>query len=151
MPANLAKKIAVAKDEYYQVHHSFAFYPDAIPTVELIRTGGAKTALVTGAKRERIMSTVDKATLKLFDTVVTGDDVTHGKPSPEPYLLAAKKLGKSPNQCLVVENAPLGVKSAKAAGMKCLAIGSTLPKDELPGLDYYLNSIREFFLLVQNI
>ena len=57
-----------------------------------------------------------------FEAVVTGDDVVHGKPHPEIYLLAAKRLGLAPRECIAVEDSEHGVTSAKDAGMSCIAI-----------------------------
>ena len=70
-----AKQIAAAKDEYYQANHSLTFYPKAIETIQLLKSRGVKTGLVTGAKSARIFSTVSESVLGNFDTVVTGDDV----------------------------------------------------------------------------
>ena len=57
-----------------------------------------------------------------FQAVVTGDDVTRGKPAPDVFLLAAERLGVPPAGCLVLEDAPLGVAAARAAGMVCVAV-----------------------------
>ena len=63
--------------------------------------------------------------------IVTADDVTHGKPHPEPYLLGAARLGFAPELCVVVEDAPSGIASARAAGMAVVGIASTYPADRL--------------------
>ena len=78
-----------------------------------------------------------------FDTIVTGDLVKKGKPHPESFLKAAKSLNLKPFQCLVIENAPLGIKSAKAAGMYCLAITTSLPKAYLKEANTVVNSLRD--------
>jgi mannitol-1-/sugar-/sorbitol-6-phosphatase len=57
--------------------------------------------------------------------LVTSDDVTHGKPHPEPYLKGAERLGFAPAECLVIEDAPAGIQSARAAGMKVIGMAST--------------------------
>jgi beta-phosphoglucomutase len=57
-----------------------------------------------------------------FDVVVTGSDVTNGKPDPEIYLLASTRLGVPPGQCLALEDAPAGIESAHNAGMECWAV-----------------------------
>lgn len=69
-----------------------------------------------------------------FEAIVTGDDVELGKPDPEIYLAAAEKLGVPPGSCLALEDAPHGVRSAKAAGMVCIAIPNEMTR-ALPGLD----------------
>jgi HAD superfamily hydrolase (TIGR01509 family) len=62
-----------------------------------------------------------------FDAMVCGDDVSRGKPDPEPYLLAAKRLGEPPDLCAAVEDSPSGVRSALAAGMRVIAVPDVLP------------------------
>jgi beta-phosphoglucomutase-like phosphatase (HAD superfamily) len=57
---------------------------------------------------------------RLFDSIISAEDVAHGKPDPEIFLTSAKRLKVSPAECLVVEDARLGVEAAKEAGMKCL-------------------------------
>jgi len=57
---------------------------------------------------------------------VTADDVERGKPAPDCYLLAATRLGIGPAGCVVVEDAPAGVRAALAAGMRCIGVGSRL-------------------------
>src|SRR5262245_23354266 len=61
-------------------------------------------------------------TRRYFGAVVTGDDVTRGKPHPEVFLAAAKKLGADPRRCVVFEDAVAGVEAAKAGGMACVAV-----------------------------
>jgi beta-phosphoglucomutase len=60
-----------------------------------------------------------------FQAAVTGDDVTRGKPDPQVFLLGAERLGLPPTRCLVIEDAPLGVTAARAAGMRCVGVAST--------------------------
>ena len=64
-------------------------------------------------------------------TLVTADDVTHGKPHPEPFLVAAERLGADPKRCLVVEDAPMGLQAAHAAGCVTLAVVTTTPREAL--------------------
>ncbi|MFE5208165.1 HAD family hydrolase [Streptomyces sp. NPDC056600] len=64
-------------------------------------------------------------------TLITADDITRGKPDPEPYLLAAKALGVDPSRCVVFEDAPAGLRSGRAAGMRTVALTTTCPAHEL--------------------
>lgn len=66
-----------------------------------------------------------------FGALSTGEDVTHGKPDPEVFLVAGRRLGLPPGRCLVVEDAPQGVEAARRAGMSVLAITSSRPASEL--------------------
>ncbi len=80
---------------------------------------------------------------ELFDEVVCGDDVINGKPAPDVFLLAAKKLGLAPADCIVIEDAHVGIAAAHAAGMKVLAVATTHPLDELAVADSAVVSLEE--------
>jgi beta-phosphoglucomutase-like phosphatase (HAD superfamily) len=68
-----------------------------------------------------------------FAAVVTGDEVRHGKPHPEPYLTAAARLGLAPQACLAIEDSPTGVASAVAAGVLVVAVPAVVPVPPGPG------------------
>jgi mannitol-1-/sugar-/sorbitol-6-phosphatase len=75
--------------------------------------------------------------------LITSNDVVHGKPSPEPYLRAANSLGVDPMRCLVIEDAPAGIRAGKAAGARVLAVRTTTPDAELlaSGADWLANDL----------
>jgi HAD superfamily hydrolase (TIGR01509 family) len=102
--------------------------------------GGVLLALVTGASKKRVEQFLPKEIHKLFNAVVTSDDVVRTKPDPEPYLKAAEILGVRPKESLVVENAPLGIKSAKNAGFHCVALTTTLLASDLQDADAVFNN-----------
>ncbi|KAI0921636.1 hypothetical protein AcW1_004445 [Taiwanofungus camphoratus] len=79
-------------------------------------------AICTSATRKYAAAALEKAEIPVPDAFVVAEDVTKGKPEPDPYLLGAKKCGVDPTRCLVVEDAPSGVRSGKAAGCKTLAL-----------------------------
>jgi beta-phosphoglucomutase len=81
--------------------------------------------------------------LQHFQVIVSGDGVQRGKPFPDPYLAAAQALQIPIGECVVVENAPVGIISAKAAGAYCVAIASTLPQEKLRGADEVIGSFSE--------
>ena len=68
-----------------------------------------------------------------FTTVVTGDEVDHGKPHPEPYHAAARLLGVAAEDCVAIEDSPTGVRSAVAAGVPTVAVPHVVSVPELPG------------------
>jgi beta-phosphoglucomutase len=106
--------------------------PGMLPLVYDLRGRGYRLALVTGSSRSVVDGVSESVDLRiLFEAMVTGDQVTHGKPDPEPYRIAAERLNLTPGECLVVENAPMGIRSAKAAGMACVALATTLPPPRL--------------------
>jgi beta-phosphoglucomutase-like phosphatase (HAD superfamily) len=79
----------------------------------------------------------------IFDVIIDGDDTHESKPSPVPYLNAVEKLGVPKEHCLVVENAPMGIRSAKSAGLRCLAIPTYLDRKFLEEADIIVESHRE--------
>lgn len=98
----------------------FGLVPGA---ADLVATaaGLGPVALVSNSPRPYVEAAITACGLP-FRTTVTGDDVTHGKPAPDPYLLAAQRLGLTPARCLVVEDSSSGIRSAQAAGMTVLVI-----------------------------
>jgi sugar-phosphatase len=78
-----------------------------------------------------VTSRLAAAGLPLPSVLVTAEDVAAGKPDPEGYLEAALRLGRPPEDCLVVEDAPAGVEAAIAAGMRVVALPTTHPREEL--------------------
>ena len=79
---------------------------------------------------------------KCFSALSTGEDVTHGKPHPQVFQVAAQRLGVEPSACLVVEDAPQGIEAARRAGMKVVAVTSSRPAAELPA-DLVVTSLLE--------
>jgi beta-phosphoglucomutase len=100
-------------------------------------------AVVTGGYRDRVSQIVNEYFDGYFSAVVTSDDVKRTKPFPEPYLKGATLLGVRPAQCLVIENAPIGIQAAKKAGMKVLAVTTTLTKDYLHEADFIADGFVE--------
>jgi beta-phosphoglucomutase-like phosphatase (HAD superfamily) len=68
-----------------------------------------------------------------FDVIISGADVTHAKPDPEGYLLAAAKLGAEPRRCIALEDSPNGVAAAEKAGFRVVAVPSVVPVPAWPG------------------
>lgn len=98
-----------------------------IPVVEFARTviGRKPTAVASGGPRNVVLETLERIGLAgAFDAVVTADDVDHGKPSPDMFLLAARLIDVPPAKCLVFEDAEPGWKAAEAAGMACVVVHS---------------------------
>lgn len=89
----------------------------------LLKEEGVKVAVATGSSRNNTTFTLAKTGLnKEFDVVITADDLTKGKPDPEPFLLAAERLGVEPHECVVVGDSINDVLAGKSAGMKVIAV-----------------------------
>lgn len=91
-----------------------------------------RCAIVTSCSAALASARLSATGLPVPHALVTADDVRIGKPDPAPYLLGAELLGVDPADCLVVEDAPAGCESGRAAGMKVLAVEVTHAADELP-------------------
>ncbi|HHE40441.1 MAG TPA: HAD family phosphatase [Candidatus Cloacimonetes bacterium] len=133
------------KRAYYRSIVDVQFYPEAKETLKQLHKEGYTLALVTACARKNMNHALSEDELKLFDVIITGDDIPRAKPNPDPYDIARKKLGLKKDECLVIENAPLGIESGKNAGIKVAAIATTLPKEYLKGADYYLNTLSDIF------
>lgn len=108
--------------------------PNTRELLEELRAQGIKTAVGTSAPPENLDLVLDGANLRhLFDASIHGADVTLGKPDPEVFLLAADRLGVAPEHCVVIEDAPVGVQAAKAAGMRAVALLTTNTRELLVG------------------
>ena len=99
-------------------------------------------AVVTGGNKKRVEATIAEYLDGYFNAFVTIDDVSQGKPHPEPFLKGAEKLNLKPEECIVVENAPLGIKAACAAGTTVIAVKTTLTDEYLSQADYILDDFK---------
>jgi sugar-phosphatase len=102
-----------------------------------------KSAIVTSATRALAVARMRHAGLPLPEYLVSADDVGEGKPSPQPYLQGAALLELAPAECLVFEDAPAGIESARRAGMRVIALTTTFPKQELAAADAIVNSLAD--------
>ncbi len=118
-------------------------FPGAEALVRAIREQSRKLALVTGTSGGEARTNLPAELLACFDVLVSGDVVTQGKPHPEPYQMALRLLGESPDQALVIENAPYGIRSAQEAGLKCIAVTTSLPAEYLKGADRIVRDLEE--------
>ena len=113
-----------------------------------LKRQGFLLGLVSGSPRDEINKILPGRLLKLFTSVVAGNQVKNGKPHPEPYLRAARLLKFAPGACLVIENAPFGITSAKQAGMPCIAVSTSLPKEYLTAADLVVESLSQISGLI---
>jgi mannitol-1-/sugar-/sorbitol-6-phosphatase len=98
-------------------------------------------AIVTSGSRRLATARLRAAGVPVPAKMITADDITNGKPKPEPYLKGAHLLGYKPQDCLVFEDAPAGIRSAKAAGITVIAFPTTYPLDALSEADCIAESL----------
>ena len=99
----------------------------ALELVDAVRDHGVRTALVTSSYRALVEPALRWLGAHRFDAVITGDEVTNGKPHPEPYLAACRVIGVAPSAAVVIEDSVSGVRSAEAAGCTVVAVPSVAP------------------------
>jgi len=116
--------------------------PGAIELVERLR---GRIPLALASNSGRLLVDTALATAKLtdvFDAVVSSDDVAHGKPAPDIYLLACERLGVSPAEALALEDSPTGIAAAKAAGLACIGVPQFAETD-VSAADRVIDSLEE--------
>ena len=115
--------------------------PGAVELVRSIPEG--RWGVVTSGSRLLASTRMVYCGLTLPKVLITADDVTHGKPHPEPYLKGAEGLGFEPADCLVIEDAPAGIRSARAGGMKVIGITSTYAAEKLAAADAVVGTLGQ--------
>jgi HAD superfamily hydrolase (TIGR01509 family) len=116
-----------------QVEERVPWRPGATELLAELGDHGVPNVLVTMSWRNLAAAVLRNLPDGSFGRVVTGDEVTHGKPHPEPYLKAARSLGLEPEHCIAIEDSPTGVRSATAAGVPTIAVPHVVSVPEIPG------------------
>lgn len=116
-----------------RVREHMPWRPGARELLAELNAQGVPCALVTMSYQSLAQAVVASLPAGSFRTVVAGDDVSQGKPHPEPYLLAASRLGVAPQRCVAIEDSVTGVTSAEAAGVTVLAVEHLMPIPPGPG------------------
>jgi len=153
-----SQEIYDEKSSIYASRPEARIMPGVMDLQRQMKADGAKIVVVTGSGQRSLLQRLlrDFDGLVSRDLMVTSFDVKHGKPQPDPYLMGLQKAGVGPHEAMVVENAPLGVRAGKAAGIFTAAVNTgPLPDQELwdagadivfpdmPALHEWWNSQRE--------
>jgi HAD superfamily hydrolase (TIGR01509 family) len=119
-------------------------FPGVMALLTRIRRQGFRLALASSGDQVKVAFGMQALELNgIFDTVVTGDDVSHSKPDPEIYLIAAQRLGLAPADCIAIEDAPAGVEAARRAGMRCIAVANSVAREQLQQADLIVESLAD--------
>lgn len=139
----LAIDLSKAKERTYDIYLQIIRgrlkpLPGVHSFVRQCRELGKKIAVASSADRRKVEGNLREIGLEMqsFDAVVTGEDAVRKKPAPDLFLAAAARLGLPPKACLVIEDAVSGLQAAKTAGMRCLALTTSYPKEALQEADY---------------
>jgi beta-phosphoglucomutase len=121
--------------------HGVEPLPGVRAWVTRLHAEGWVQAIATSAPRANLETMVDALRLgRYFGASVAAEDVTHGKPDPEVFLVAAQRLGAEPRSSIVVEDAPTGIEAGRRAGMRTVGVGLL---HALPGADVYAGTLQE--------
>jgi len=139
---------AIARDKETNFRHRLPRHLEplkgVIKLLKDLKKAGFKMALASSTPKENLdLLTRSLGINDYFEAVISEEDVTEGKPSPQPFLLAAQRLKVLPHNCIVIEDAIAGVQAAKTAGMKCIAVTTTHPRDSLSQADLVVDSLEQ--------
>lgn len=145
----ILKEIFLKRQRIFRKYFKRFIFKGAPEFLKCLKKKGYSLGLVTGTPMRELSSIMPSGIRGLFDAIVSGDSVKKGKPHPEPYLEASRILGLRPEDCLVVENAPFGIESAKKAGMFCVAITTGLPGEYLRQADITVERLEDIIGLIE--
>lgn len=148
LPADEVERLSQEKEEIYRELYDPVMEP-APGLTELLaalREAGVKIAVGSSAPRVNVDFVLRRCGIEgYFDAVASGSEIRRSKPDPEVYLLAARKLGVAPGDCVVFEDAFVGMEAARNAGAKVVAIASTFTQETIRqrgGYDRLIDSFR---------
>ena len=143
----LIGKLADRKEALYRelvAAEGVTILPGALELLQALKEKGIPRAVGSSTPRENLDALFASTGLDLlFDAVVCGSDVSHGKPDPEVFLSGAEKLGLPRQRCIVIEDAFAGIEAAHRAGMKVVGVATTNPVDSLTMCDLAVVSLEE--------
>jgi len=137
-----ARSVLKSKEDLFKEIVKLRYIPGSRNFLRSLHNRNIRLALVTGTSRHELHQILPDDIYNLFDVVVTGSDVKNGKPHPEPYSKAIKKLKISSSQAVAIENAPLGIRSAQKAGLRCFALETSLPKEYIKDAEQVFKTIK---------
>lgn len=151
-----AARLYAIKSASFKALGSAPVLPGASRMLAALAALGLKRVLVTGSGQASLLDRLERDYPGVFPEGrrVTAHDVTHGKPDPEPYLKGAEMIGERPEDCIVVENAPLGVRAGKAAGcFVCAVTTGPIPRSEFEKerADMIFPSMEAFALYLESL
>ena len=144
--SQIVRELANRKEQIYRdlvAAKGVVILPGAKELLSSLKGSGIPRAVGSSTPRENLDAIFASTGLgELFDEVVCGSDVTHGKPHPEVFLSAASRLGLDPSRCIVIEDAFAGIEAARRAAMKVVGVATTNPIESLGECDLAVDSLR---------
>lgn len=144
-PVTVEDAIHRKREIYFELTRgNMEMLPGVRALIEDLHRRGIPQAIASGATRLEVETILDEFGIRpLFAAAVACEDVSRGKPDPEPFLTAASLLGADPANCLVIEDGEYGVRAAKTCGMKAIAVTNTQTREQLAAADLVVGSLEE--------
>ena len=146
LSAEEVQRLAMEKEECFRsvAQGDFRVFPGVQGLLEGLRAEGYRMAIASSAPPENIALIVERLGIgHFFQAVVSDRDVTAGKPDPQVFTIAAQRLGVPATRAVVIEDAVSGVAAARAAGMRCIAVTTTNPRESLAQADLVVDSLEQ--------
>jgi beta-phosphoglucomutase len=134
--------IIFKKKQKFILNNKFQFYPGVEDLINKL-LNNSKIGIVTSSHSDQMQAVVPQNFLNKFDFIVYGDKVKNGKPYSEPYTTGVAGLNLKARECVAIENAPLGITSAKSAGLYCIGVCSTLGPEFLKSADELVSNFAD--------
>jgi beta-phosphoglucomutase family hydrolase len=140
-------RLSLRKEELYReivVEHGIAPLPGVMKWLDELKRYGIPCAIGSSTERRNIDTILDVLGFgHYFSAVVSAEDVSHGKPDPEVFLIAAQHIGQNPSHCVVFEDALVGIEAAHRGGMKAVGVATTNPIELLCAADLAVHRLDE--------
>lgn len=146
IPQNEITEIIQEKDATFRqlMGGNIKLFPGVLKLITSLKEHDFKIAIASSAPMENIQLITQSLKIdNRFDAIISGWEVTKGKPHPQTFLLAAEKLGVETEDCIVIEDAISGVTASKRAGMRCIAVTNTTSREELREADLIIDTLEE--------
>ena len=146
------EKIYAEKSAYFHQLGEAYPIPNVADVLQYVQSCGHQIWVVTGSGQRTLIDSLHAVFPNIFqrDRMITAFDVTHGKPDPEPYLKAWERSGLPKEKCFVIENAPLGIRAGKAAGLTVYAVNTgILTREDLAQADQVFDSMKELLMFLK--
>ncbi len=146
IPQNEITEIIQEKDETFRqlMGQNIRPFPGVLKLITSLKTRKFKVAIASSAPMDNIQLITQSLKIhNRFDAIISGWEVTKGKPDPQTFLLAAEKLGVEAEDCIVIEDAISGVTASKRADMRCIAVTNTTSREELREADLIIDTLEE--------
>lgn len=144
-PVSIEEAIERKREIYFElIRGNMKILPGVKQLIDDLCSRGVKQAVASGATGIEVETILREFDIReRFGAVVACEDVSHGKPDPEPFLTAASRLGIPPEMCVVIEDGEYGIRAARACGMAALAVTNTQTREQLALASLIVDSLEE--------